>query len=138
MSLGALAVLAFAGAQVVGSLSSATVKPSFESRLVREGPPPSGPCAASVKSKWGASDSESSVAFLNCGTRATPGARSAPGTEMENSRTISSFCPIAQAESPAISLVPAYLRSFAGVSFRRKLCPTNTSPNPASSTASAI
>jgi hypothetical protein len=40
--------------------------------------------------------------------------------EADNSQAISSFCPIAQAESPDISLVPAYLRSFAGVSLRRK------------------
>src|SRR5947208_2944764 len=44
--------------------------------------------------------------------------------------------PIAPPESPAIPLFPAYLRSFAGVSHRRDLCPTSTNPRLDSSTAS--
>ena len=42
------------------------------------------------------------------------------GAGAGSTRAFSWKCPIAQAESPDISLVPAYLRSFAGVSFRRK------------------
>src|SRR5258706_5221601 len=44
--------------------------------------------------------------------------------------------PSAPPESPAIPLCPAYLRSFAGVSHRRDLCPTSTNPPLDSSTAS--
>src|SRR5260370_5955877 len=44
--------------------------------------------------------------------------------------------PIAPPESPAIPLFPAYLRSFAGVSHRRDLCPTSTNPPLDSCTAS--
>ena len=37
----------------------------------------------------------------------------------QDSSGFSRYCPIAGAESPAIPLLPAYLRSFAGVSYRR-------------------
>src|SRR6185437_6741735 len=37
---------------------------------------------------------------------------------------------VAALKSPAIPLAPAYLRSFAGVSFRRTACPTFRNPIP--------
>jgi hypothetical protein len=45
---------------------------------------------------------------------------------------------IASRESPAIPLLPAYLRSFAGVSYRRYLCPTRIRPLQDSSLALPI
>ena len=54
-------------------------------------------------------------------------------------RQFFSRCRIAPRESPAIPLLPAYLRSFAGVSHRRLPClTTRTSPRQDSSTASRI
>ena len=45
---------------------------------------------------------------------------------------------IASRESPAIPLLRAYLRSFAGVSYRRYLCPTRIRPPQDSSLALPI
>src|ERR1700692_1880958 len=51
---------------------------------------------------------------------------------------ISLEMPDCAARIPCYTAIPAYLRSFAGVSHRRPQCPTRTSPRPDSSTVSAI